>query len=642
MNRVTLSACLVIIVAATAPDADGFPLPHSPTPRTFQTNPQHADNAIIEALIFLETKVDPADWPLYQFFEFLASSDDDLLDDVTNFRAYLPMVSTGPVVVKPIPIDKAARVWAVRLDEAGWSRQAVQSVTKLDTKLRQPHINSQLANELRRALCVEPDGTKRPHCEGMLPGNWFVREIQETDRHRDDPENIAYYNLLYAKERFGEFEFLGSKRSKPLVSVPDPGPEPPRAKARAWPGGVWPGDGKNYAPGSFMYIPAGDDDTPENRARAKWRQDKARYRESRDNPPARQPDESPFKLIKKAVDRNFPRDVDDWLEKWGAKAAEDYLAKEKLFKKNGTVIAGFRNNPRGGSIVSYNDRVNEFLNGPLGIVMRTRDFFRTTGKANVANKPLEVSLGDIQEDASEHIAQKPDDYPAWMLAGGAKAGRKRAEFGDPHAVRNSTDPHNVLVLTLNSCIMCHYPSDVVLSPSNQKVLEALKRRNELLAYTKEEQQVIDQFFSNGDTARGGWQFKLEGWRRPFARSLEIATATVANPRGFSGARWAIVATENRNRYDEPVGFDQACAELGYPRLAVVVALYTLGTIDAQNLLLEEPVGRDVFDNDLYPAVSGVLAFGRDAEFGDPLILYFFPDLVRDAREQLYQLKKLHN
>jgi hypothetical protein len=115
MNRVTLSACLVVIVAATAPDADGFPLPHSPTPRTFQTNPQHADNAIIEALIFLETKVDEADWPLYQFFEFLASSDDDLLDDVTNFRAYLPMVSTGPVVVKPIPIDKAARVWAVRL-----------------------------------------------------------------------------------------------------------------------------------------------------------------------------------------------------------------------------------------------------------------------------------------------------------------------------------------------------------------------------------------------------------------------------------------------------------------------------------------------------------------------------------------------
>jgi hypothetical protein len=650
VNRISLSAFVILVAALSGSPASGFPKLEQP--RTFQTNPQHVDKAIIEALIFLETKVDPYDWPRYQFFEFLDSSDALLEDDTINFRAYLPMVSTGPAVYRPIPIDEAGKVWAVDITRLGWNRLAVQSVTRLDTLCRQPHVNSQLAEELRRALCVDADGTKTPHCEGMLSGNWFVREIQETDRHRDDPENIAYYNLLYAKERFGEFKFVTDKHGRDLTknadaTPTDPGRIPPLPKRKIWQGGVWPGDGHFYPQGAFDYYEESREQIEAiKRAREKWRQDKARFRDYQDT--RTQPADrsahyaSPFIKVAEPIDRNFPRNVNDWLDKWGAKAAEDYLAKEKFFKKNGTVIAGFRNNPRGGSIVSYNDRVNEFLNGPLGLVMRTRDFLKTADRrTNPAETPLEVSLGDVQEDASEHIAQKPDDFPAWMLAGAAKAGRKRVEFGDPHAVRNSMDPHNVLVLTMNACIMCHYPADVVLSPSNEKILDSLKRRNELLAYTPEETDVIDQFFHDSSAAKGGWKFKLDNWRSPFARSLAVATSSPAKPKGLSGAEWAILATANRNRYDEPVNLDQACAELGYPRLAVVVALYTLGSIDAQTLFLDaEPgVPRDVWDNDLRPKLAGLLAFARDAEFGDPIILGYFPDLVRDARQQLYTLKK---
>lgn len=279
MNRsrvVILCSFILIALSATEP-AFGFPLPVRPRPKTYQTNQQHADNAIIEALIFLETKVPPDQWCYYQFFEFLDSSDEDLEDDTNLFRAILPMTSTGPIPTRPFPIDKAGRVWAFNITEAGWNREAVQSVTRLDTLLREPNINHQLAEELRRAVGAKLDKTTF-HCEGMLPGNWFVREVQETDRHRDDPENIAYYNLLYARERFGEYESTYEKKSRlPVKSaepVPtDPGPEPKLSPNKSWPGGIGP-DGKYYPPGIY-YDP--DERAASVKAREKWREDKARW-----------------------------------------------------------------------------------------------------------------------------------------------------------------------------------------------------------------------------------------------------------------------------------------------------------------------------------------------------------------------------
>jgi len=609
LNRFVL---IVVVLLVSAAQSMAFPFARH---RTYVKTPQHPDAAIIEALIWLyrssskaeqlayqQTGAVPPWWCKFRFFHFLSVSDEDLYDEVQNFRAYLPMVNgTGPTVPIPIVIDKAGRVLAVDITGPGWSAQAFHEVAKLDVTCREPHLNHQLADELRRALGLPVD-IATFHCEGLVPGPWFVREIQETDRHRNDPENIAYYNLLYSRERFGD----------------DIGHEPVKPKERPWKGGVFPGDGKDYKPGAFDYVPIAE--------MTKYEADLAAWK------------------AKKRVGfiaRDFPRDANDFRERWGSKASNDFLGKQRAFKSYGAVIAGAFNDPKNGSFVSDNDRVNRFLNTTYGLAMETNDFELTAGKKNIANFPLEVALDELDEDASEKISQKQDDYPAWFLNGPKRLGSKRVESGDPHVVHDKTNGGTVIVQTMNKCVGCHYPSDVVLAPSNSKVVEAIKRRNQLLAYSEVDRQILDGFFNGGSAAKGGWERKLKSWREPFAFSLSVATTTTIDKDGWTGAKFAKTSNGRRDMYDYPVTLDQAAAELGFSRLVVVVACTIEGSIDAGNLLLDSEPGvpRAAWDADLFLRLANIISLAREAENPDPVFAFFFPELIRAAKEEVFRVHK---
>lgn len=641
MNRAALAILLVF-----ASSASSFPMPHQP--RVFVKTPTHPDYAIVQSLVFLATKVDQRLWPNYRFFHFLATNDDDLVDEIGDFQAHLPLINgTGPTAPLAFPIDKDGRVYALDITTAGWTAESFHEVARLDITCREKHIHHLLADELRRAIGVTVD-VRTFHCEGLVPGPWFVREVQETDRHRKDPQNIAYYNLLYTKERFGIHDKYTSRV--------DLGPEPEKPKPKPWPGGIYSGDGKNYAKGEFEYV--NDDDTAAyQKAITTWKRQKELY----DKQPTPSSSLSSEKRADGFIDRDFPRDLKDFRKRWGAKSSQDFLDDERQFKANGVVVAGGFNDPKNGSYVSDNDRILRFLATVFGLAMETNDFESTVDRANIANFVLQAARDDVNEAARELIFSKQDDAPAYGLVGPKALGNKRVESGDPHIVHDRINGGTVIVQTFHKCNGCHYPSDILIPPSNNKLDKTIRNRNDLRTYSVLDQQVIDQFLFDGKAARGGWQWKLKPWREPFSRALAAQTATGANPEGWAGTKFAAVSNARRDYYDAPVVLDQFAAELGYSRLAVVAACAQLtdpgtikivagilgiqekdvATVDAGVMLLNDDPGvpRAVVDANLFPQVALVLAMARDVEDPAPWLLMLEPELLRDPKKSPYQMPK---
>jgi hypothetical protein len=653
MNRVVLTAALVVVVTGLSPrNSEAFPLKAGV--HAYERTAQHVDRAAVDVLIFLETKVPPEDWCFWRFFHWLPIDKDDLDDDIGKFKSYVQLLNgTQPGPVQPIPIDKDGRVWGVDRREAGWSAAAVSAVFRLDKACREPHVDPLLADELRRAIGVKPDGTKYPHCEALVPGYWFVREVEETNRHKLDPENIAYYNLLYSRERFGDDfpngedlftkdrpkkETPGFKiynaRTTVETSVYDVGMNLLKRLGR--------GSGfqvTNPSNGGYVYGRSGGRGNFKDSVEGYVKEsDLERIADDKS-------DKSDDVKGNGFIDRDFPKDANDFQTRWGGKASLDFLNGQKVFLRYGTIIAGAFNDPKAGSIVSDNDRVNRFLQTPFGMAMDTNDFLQTSGRANLVNNPLGVALDDLDEDASEKIYPKQDKWPVFWLNGAKRAGSKRVEFGDPDIVHDKINGGKVTVQTLHKCIGCHYPSDVVLSPSNEKWSFGVKKGIEAFAkHDKFKAQIINRFFFDGDAVGEGWKRQFKYWREPYAYSLSLATRSIAKPEGWTGARLASVTNARRDWYDAPIRLGQAAAELGYSRLAVmVVCLLLQDDFDAQALFLDlEPgVPRAAWDADLFPKLSYLLALARDLEIGYSLMPefnYLFPEYARESREAPYRLK----
>lgn len=655
MNRIILAAAFVVLAATIAPErAEAFPLKLGV--HAYARTVEHPDRAAIDILIFLETKVPPEDWCYWRFFHWLPIAEEDLSDELGNFKSYVQLLNgTQPGPVRPIPIDKAGRVWGVDRREGGWAAAAISAVFRLDKTCREPQIDPLLADELRRAIGVKSDGSKFPHCEALVPGYWFVREIEETNRHKNDPENIAYYNLLYSRERFGDdFTITDLFDNKAGTSKVTPGFKPWNARTVSDVTSVYDlgmreiarlGKGSGFqvtnpSNGGFVYGKSGGSGGGKGGTEGYVKEsDLARIEEDKTNP----------KKIKENgfIDRDFPRDADDFQTRWGGRASLDFLNTQKVFARYGTIIAGAFNDPKAGSIVSDNDRVNRFLLTPFGVGMDTNDFAQTSGKGNLVNNALGVALDELDEDASEKIYPKQDRWPAFWLNGPKRAGSKRVEFGDPDIVHDKINGGKVTVQTLHKCIGCHYPSDVVLSPSNEKWVAGVKKGIEAFAKRdKFKAQVIDRFFFDGDAVGEGWKRQLKYWREPYSYGLSLATRTAADPKGWSGTKYASVSNIRRDWYDAPIRLGQASAELGYSKLAVMVACLLLqDDFDAQALFLDlEPgVPRAAWDADLYPKLVFILALARDLEVGSvvyPEFLNLFPEYARESRDAPYRLKLL--
>jgi hypothetical protein len=651
MKLSRLAAVLLFFAALyNTPAADRFPqlVKH----RTFAQTPQHLDDELIKCLLWFRDKIEPNERPYYRFVDFPTDSDESLHDAVYYFHATLPSVSRGSAPVRPYPVDKAGRIWAIDLRLTRWTPKAFQAVTRIETHYREPHADHVLAETMRQAIGIEPDGTRTPHVEGLVPGRWFVREIMETDR-RDDPNDQAYYNLLYARERFGDV-FDKSYKSAPKVEKTDSGTGYPwNARVAVERADVWQVEGGVRK--SAITLGKGSGFTVTNPADPGWYYGKTRSgiegwilanTIERIPPDDKQLSTERYTKGDYFIDRNFPRDFDDWNKVWGGKAVQDFLDEQKIFKRNGAVVAGSRNVRGGGSIVSYHDRVIAFTRGGTGLLMRTWDFKKTAGRGNVANQPFQVALADLQEDAGEHIVEKEDGYPAWLLTNAAKAKRKRLEIGASDIVHASM-PGQVSVLTHYTCIYCHAPDSIILAPSNKKVINAMKGGVDLLARSPEEKDYIEAFFDNLDEKLE--KRKYDTYRFPFEVALKKATVNKLEPEGWTGEKWAKQTVDFRDWYDDPVSLDLAAAELGVSRLSVMLACLVehqfriagkdADAFDSGSLFFDFPVPRDAWDDDLFPRLAAILAFARDAEVGDSALWFLSPDDVRYPYERFSMEKK---
>lgn len=580
--------------------------PEIKAPPLFQGEVFHGDRDCRLALSFL-AKVGIEDRPFFRFFSFTSVPETILVQTKILFNFYLNTVSHSRVLVPVYEVPGSdGRLVAVDLRKPRWNVPAFSAVARRDVTFREPHISHVLAEGLRRQAGIIQD-PKTFHVEVIVPAPWFVREIMESDR------SPSYYDLLYARERFGEN--LGVVPADTATVLPeDPGPAPIPPKPIPWPGGVWPADGKFYPKDSFPWIVQEEQDAYEAALKA-WKEKKEAVELVPDLPKGNK--------FNGEVKKDFPADVNDWNKKWGIQAVQDYLNAEKIFIARGEVVAGAKSDRLRGSYVSYNDRIITILRVPTGVAMRTYDSLKTAMKKNFANFPKEATIGDVPFDAGELLAHLPNGLQAAMLIDGAG---KRVEFGDPRAVRNTLDPFDVTVHNQIDCVTCHGPQYGVIAPSNQKVKEAIARGNRLLAQDPEVQEQIEAFFEDfSDT--------LDEFRSPYKKVLKKITAVPGNANGWTGDQLSKENLSFRDWYDFPVGLDQAAAELGVSRAAVVMIALMEGSIDAGNLALEQPIPRDVWDADLFPKLALILSAVRTYENPDPAFEYFFPELLRQVTEE---------
>ncbi len=574
-------------------------------PPVFEKNQLHPDSDCEAVLGFL-AKIAAEDRPFYRFFSFSSVPKNYVENLSIVFKFYLNTVSTSRTLIPLYEVRAASLIYALDIRIPRWNVEAFSAVAHRDVIYTEPNIDSHLAEGLRRQLGIAQD-PKTFHVEAIIPAPFFIRQVMETDI------STTYYDLLYANERYGVGAGTPGIIGTQVVNTnPEVGPEPIKPLPRPWKGGVWPADGQLYQKGSFEYTPIEELQAWE-KLHKEWESKKGELKQEATLPIG--------SVLKGKVNKDFPATVNDWNKKWGIKAVEDFLNQEKLFVANGEVVAGAKSDGARGSYVSYHDRIITFLPVPTGVAMRSYDSLKTAMKKNYANFPKEVTVGDVPFDAGELLVNLPNGLQAAMLINGKG---DRVEVGDSRVVRNSIDTFDVTVKTQVACITCHGSNLGVIAPSNQKVKEAIARGNRLLAKDPDTQEQLDAFFEE-------FTDKIETWRDPYRKILKKITVTKADNKGWTGQKLGTESLIARNWYDGPVTLNQAAAELGLPRLAVVLACGVEGSIDAGNLLLDDgAVPREVWDADLYPRLALILSAFRNYEAQNPIFKFFFPELLRQS------------
>lgn len=592
------------------------------TPKFFVRTPKSPEDAARAWQAFLET-VPETDRP-FLFAQWWGQTPDEYWRFLTLYRIKLQTVNSQSPLVHSLPVpgtDNALWFYDIRL--AGQTTSARAAVARRDKVFREPFVSHQVAEGIRRLQGLRGD-VQTFHCESIVPGPWFLRHVEQVDGF-----SPTYYDLLYAEERFGKEVFgtgLGSGNSLHLGGGGFT-PEPVKPVGRPWVDDKpWPVDGKRYPSGSFEWVPQAEMDAYET-AMAAWKKLQAGVAA-----PQKAPLPPGQVFLEAKLLKDFPADLNDFEERWGSKAVNDFLAKQYLKVDNGEIVAGFTDDPKRGSIVSYHNRLLKFGANPFnngGVNASTKDFFASTGKKNLANFPKEAAFGLFEEDGGEHLFTLPNGFPAALITGAAKDGRKRVDAADGRLVRSSMDPHHGIVFTQYSCFVCHAPNDGVLAPGNRRLGGAVDAgTGPLVRNDPFTANVIREFVT-------GYEWKFQVWRTPYARVIRAMTATEKDPRGWDGTRLAKETVDFVGWYDYPVGLDQAAAEIGIPKLGVMLLCLVEGSIDAQNLFLGEAVPRAIWDEDLFLRLALIYSAVRDpAEDSTEGMMFklFLPELIRQSSD----------
>jgi hypothetical protein len=149
------------------------------------------------------------DWPYIQFFSFYRTPEKLLPIHKKLLNVWVHQLSFEQQVSLPreVPGSQGRLVW-VDIRNYGWNRPAVQAVAEREPYFQEPWVNHEHAEFLRRAAYARNSKKalrkKVFHAQGVMRGDWFMRETGESDR------SPSYYDLLFAR-----FRFPKGQRSRP-------------------------------------------------------------------------------------------------------------------------------------------------------------------------------------------------------------------------------------------------------------------------------------------------------------------------------------------------------------------------------------------------------------------------------------------
>jgi hypothetical protein len=147
------------------------------------------------------------DQPYAWFFSWLGTDQKALVGRQQTLSMWLASMSREPDLEFPKEVPGSdGLLWMVDIRDFGWNSSARHAVALRETYFREPWVSAEAANALRSLIYATQD-PKTLHAEGVVRADWLFRETAETDRSQ------AYYDLLFARERFGDSEYLkGNER----------------------------------------------------------------------------------------------------------------------------------------------------------------------------------------------------------------------------------------------------------------------------------------------------------------------------------------------------------------------------------------------------------------------------------------------
>lgn len=446
---------------------------------------------------------------------------------------------------------------------AGWN-----AVVDREPYCEEPAINSDDAAELRRltgyTISEKAAKAQRAPVGAMLSAAWVFRETIESAR------SPSYYDFLFSQQRHpdGYEQPTHKAADKPADSEPfeHPGGD------YSWPDGAVT---RNMKAGWYRKAPDGGIIRMEM-------------------PPAKKAAAAPAYDAAKFID--FPRDETDWNDIFGLADGAAFLKKQKIRLDFGMIAPGARDDPKGGSIVTWNNRVLVFIRTLFGIAMKSIDV-SSTAKLDFLQNQVEVAMGQVKGEAGELLATLPNGGQAAMLINGQG---KRIEQAGLDFARNSLDlDHYPDVRTAMGCVGCHAPEGGVIAPRNL-VQEAKKKGITIKKLDRDRQIELDRFFE---------EQALEEYRLPYLALIE-KTANFGQKDKWKPADLQAAFLRQRNLYDEPVTPEVCAAEQGVDPITLKLALVRSPLIRAGLLVQDEPVPRSLWEAELYRETSRLLALPR--------------------------------
>lgn len=271
--------------------------------------------------------VKQADKPFVRFLSWYNLADSNKQQQVMRFWINNLHFESDVEFPKEVQGSNGDLYW-FDLRDYGWSASAWSAVAQREPYFREPAVNSGPAIFLRGVSGVQQG--EALHVDSIVRADWFFRETCELDR------SPSYYDLLYAKQRFGDEEYTEKERFQ-------------------WAGGIYPPTGRQLDAGEYQ----------------------------RDVTKARK---------KEFVD--FPKNEADIEKLLGVDSVLKFIRDTKFSLQHGAVVEG---GEKDGSIVARHNRLVERTLGPIGWYYKTFDVKETSGVRDFAESLQKDPVQDAAE-----------------------------------------------------------------------------------------------------------------------------------------------------------------------------------------------------------------------------------------------------